>query len=103
MQELTPKILAILQKYMRDAAAPVGSSTTLSELEIDLLDLPMIFLDAEEIFDVTIRCDDEIDDPVTVGGLVGCVAARLEAKASRLPRTPRPKRTWMSTGAERRR
>ncbi len=103
MQDPTPRILTILQKYMRDPAARVGNSTTLVELEIDLLDLPMIFLDAEETFDVTIRCGDEIDDPVTVGGLIACVAARLEAKASQLPRAPRPKRTWMSTGAERRR
>jgi acyl carrier protein len=103
MLELTPKILTILQKYMCDTAAPVGNSTTLRELEIDMLDLPMILLDAEEVFDVTIRCGDELDDPVTVGGLIACVAARLEAKASQSLRPLRPKRNWMSVGAERRR
>jgi hypothetical protein len=103
MQELMLKIIPILQKYMSDPVAPVATATTLSDLGIDLLDLPMVFLDAEEAFNITIRCGDEIDDPITVGGLIACVTARLEAKASQLPRTPRPKRSWMSTGAERRR
>lgn len=103
MLELSSKIIAILQKYMRDPAALVGNATTFSDLGIDLLDLPMIFLDGEEVFDITIRSDDEIDDPITVGGLIACVAARLEAKASRSPRAPRPKRSWTSTGSERRR
>jgi acyl carrier protein len=101
MQEL-PRIVAILKKYMRDPAASVESSSTLEELGIDFLDLPMVLLDAEEAFDVTIRCGDELDDPVTVGGLIACVAARLEAKTSPSPRTPRPKRGWMTTGADRR-
>ena len=104
MQELLlPRIVTILQKYMRNPAALVEYSSTLDELGIDFLDLPMVFLDAEEAFDVTIRCGDEIDDPVTVGGLIACVAARLEAKSSPSLRTPRPKRGWMTTDAERRR
>lgn len=103
MQELTPRIIAILQKYMRDPSTVVSNSTTLSELEIDLLDLPMICIDAEEVFDITIRCGDEMDDPVTVGGLIACVAACLEAKASQPPRARRAKRSWVSTEAERQR
>jgi len=106
MQELTPRIITILQKYMHDPAALVGSSTTLSELEIDLLDLPMIFLDVEDAFDVQIGYDNEIEDFATVRGLVAHVASRLEAKAlQRRPRSsvPRAKGTWISTGAERRR
>lgn len=100
MQELTPRIIAILRKYMHDPSTVVGNSTTLSELEIDLLDLPMICIDAEEAFDITIRCGDEMDDPVTVGGLVACVAACLEAKALQPARSPRAKRSWTSTVAE---
>jgi acyl carrier protein len=103
MQQLTPRIVAILQKYMRDPHAPVENSTTFAELEIDGLDLPMIFLDVEDNFDVQIEYNDEIEDFSTVGSLIVLVEARLEAKTR--PRTPirRPKRSWMSTGAERRR
>lgn len=104
MEELTTRIVMIVQKYMRDPAEQVGDATTLSELEIDLLDLPMIVLDVEDVFDVHIRYDDEIENFVTVRGLVDCVASRLEAKVLQ-PRSrtsiPRSKRTWLSTGAER--
>jgi hypothetical protein len=103
MQDLTPKIMAILRKYMTNFAGHVADTTTFGELEIDELDLPMIYLDIEEIFDVTIRCNDEIGDPITIGGIVARVTTGLEAKASPAPRAPRPKRSWVSTGAERRR
>ena len=59
----------------------------------------MIVLDIEDVFNVQIRIDDEIED-------IASVASRLEAKLLQpRPRTsvPRTKRTWMSTGAERRR
>jgi acyl carrier protein len=105
MQELTPRIITILQKYMRDPAALVENSTTLSELEIDLLDLPMIFLDIEDVFGVQISYDDQIEDFATVRGLIACVASRLEVKVLYpRPRTsvPRTKRNWISTGAGRR-
>ena len=103
MQQLTPRIFAILHKYMRDPHARIENSTTFAELEIDELDLPMIFLDVEDDFDVQIEYNDGIEDFSTVRTLIALVESRLEAKAR--PRTPiqRPKRTWMSTGAERRR
>lgn len=106
MQDLTPRIIAILQKYMRDPAARVGSSTTLAELEIDLLDLPMILLDLEDAFDLQVGHDDEIDGSATVDRLAACVASRLEAEAlqpRRRTTVPRSKGSWISTGAERRR
>jgi hypothetical protein len=101
MPDIGPQITAILRKYMADPAGWVAPSTTLSELGVDELDLPMIYLDIEEIFDVTIRCNDEIGEPITAGGLVARVAAGLEAKVSRLPGAPRPKRSWVSTVAVR--
>lgn len=102
MQELTLRIIAILQKYMRDPAARVGSYTTFSKLGIDRLDLPMIFLDVEDVFDVQIDYQDEIEGFATIGGLVACVASALAAKALQPhPRrsVPRRKGNWMSTGA----
>ena len=106
MPELKPRIVAILKKYMRDPTTWVDSRTTLSELWIDRLDLPMIFLDIEEIFDVQIDYLDEIEGLATIGSLVDCVASALAAKALQhhLRRsTPRKKGNWMSTGAPSRR
>ena len=104
MQDITPKIIAILQKYIRNSAVRIGGTTILNELEIDFLDLQMIFLDVEEAFDVQIRDEDDIEVAASVSGLTQCVTAHLQAKRSQ-PRTPvrRPKRSWVSTGAERRR
>lgn len=102
MPDLTHTMIIILRKYMRDQNAPVETSTTLIELDIDRLDLPMILLDAEDVFDVTIRGDGEMDDPITVAGLIACVAARIQAKALQPNRTQRPKGNWMSTGSARR-
>jgi acyl carrier protein len=102
MQELTPQIIAILQKYMGNPAARVGSSTTLDELAIDRLDLPMIFLDVEGVFDVQIEYHDDIENLATIGCLVTCVASSLETKALQADArksAPRKRSTWVSTRA----
>jgi acyl carrier protein len=102
MQELTPKIIAILRNYMGNPSALVGNSTTLNELDIDQLDLPMIFLDVEEVFDVQIDFHDDIEDLATVGCLVSCVASSLQAKALQADArrsAPRKRSTWVSTRA----
>ncbi len=103
MPDVTPKIAAILQRHVRDPAAPAGSLTTLNELEIDTMDLPMISLDIEDAFGVQIQYDEEIDDLATVQTLVSCVETHLAAKALLPPPRPRMKSTWLSTGTERRR
>jgi acyl carrier protein len=106
MPDLNPRLIAILKKYMRDPASRVTGSTTLAELEIDILDLPMILLDVEDAFDIQIDDDDEIEGSATVDRLAACVAARLAAKAlqpRRRTTVPRSKGSWISTGAERRR
>jgi acyl carrier protein len=102
MQDVTPRLIAILQKYMSNPVARVGSRTTLSELEIDRLDLPMIFLDVEDVFGVQIDSNDQIEDLATIGCLVSCVASALEAKTLQpalRTSVPRKRGTWMSTGA----
>ena len=102
MHDLTPVLIAVLQKYMRDPAARVVGSMALSELEIDLLDLPMICLDVEDVFDVQIGHGDELKELATVDELVARVALRLAAKALPRVRIPRRRGNWISTGAERR-
>ena len=81
MHPLTPKIIAILHKYMAAPSHDVDASATLTDLDIDCLDIPMIFLDIEDTFDVQIFDCDETDPSLTVDGLVACVAERLDAKS----------------------
>jgi acyl carrier protein len=102
MTNLTPRLITILQKYVRDPNAKVGGSTLLSDVEIDLLDLSMICLDLEDAFDVQMGHGDELKGLATVEDLVARVASGLAAKALPRARIPRPRRNWMSTGAERR-
>ena len=102
MQEMTPRLITILQKYMSSPTVRVGGRMSLSEIGIDSLDLPMIFLDVEEAFDVQIDYHDEIEDLATIGCLVALVAAAVTAKALQ-PHSrrsvPRSRGNWMSTGA----
>ena len=102
MPDVTTTITSILQCYMRDPAAPIQNATTLIELEIDRMDLPMISLDIEDALGVQISYTDETDNLATVQSLIACVAARLIAKTVQ-PNRPRVKSTWMSTGSDRRR
>ena len=102
MQQLSPRLVSILQKYMRDPAAHVAGAATLTGLEIDHLDLPLILLDVEDAFDVQIPFDDETDAFATVDALTASIAFHLAAKALQpYPRSsvPRSTRSWMSTGA----
>ena len=54
MHDWTPRVIAILRNYMRDPTAGVAGSMALNDLAIDLLDLPLIYLDLEDAFDVDI-------------------------------------------------
>jgi acyl carrier protein len=105
MQELdlTARIVGLLKQYMFDPMAPVASCTILSDLKIDLLDLPMIILDVEDAFNIHICYDEEVEKFTTVGDLVACVTSHLEAKAA--PRSlmsiARTRRPWTCTGAPR--
>ena len=83
---------------MRDPAASVGHNTTLSELGIDDLDLPMVCLDLEDAYGMQFAIEDDVE---TVGDLVASLVASLAAK--KMPRRPRSRGGWMSTGIDRRR
>jgi acyl carrier protein len=100
MHDLTSVLIAILRKYMREPTASVGPGTTLGELGIDDLDLPMICLDLEDAYGMQVALEDDVE---TVGDLLARVVAGLAAKTLPRPRRPRSRGGWMSTGAERRR
>ena len=102
MHDLTSGLISILRKYMRDPGVGVGHATVLADLAIDELDLPMICLDVEDVFDVQIGHGDELKELATVDDLVARVASCLAAKALPRVRIPRRKGNWLSTGVERR-
>lgn len=103
MHALTPKVIPILRKYMREPAAPVTNRTELRALDIDELDLPMIMIDIEDTYDVEVSSAAAINEALTIGRLIRTVASKVEAKrkARAAPVIRRPKRSWVSTGAER--
>jgi acyl carrier protein len=102
-RDVQARVVGLLKQYISDPMAAVGSCTTFSDLEVDLLDLPMIILDVEDAFDLHISCDDEVENLSTVGDLVACVTSRLDAKASVRSRIsmPRTRRPWTCTSATR--
>src|SRR5207244_1113110 len=60
------------------------------------------FVDVEEVFDAQIDYHDDLEELATVGRVVSCVAAAVEAKAlQRRSRrsVPRKRGNWMSTRA----
>lgn len=99
MSDLQAKVITILRKYARDAAV-IDSATALSDIGVDALDLPMVFLDLEDAAGASLTCADEFEDFETVGDLVDRVALRIDEKRLKAlqPRTPKPKRGWMSAG-----
>ena len=102
MSDPSPRVIAILRKYMRNPNAAVLRAATLAELEIDPLDLPLIYLDLEDAFDIDVGRGDE-PPPATADHLIARVAVRLAERANPRPRPQRRKSTWLSTGAERQR
>lgn len=100
MQEITAQLIAILANYARDPAAGIASASTLADLDIDVLDIPMIFLDVEDTFDVHVVPGTGFEDLTTVADLIAVVQAGLDAKhRPRQPAAPRKKSNWMSTSA----
>ena len=102
MNELMPKLVTILQKYMANADAHASAFATLSDLGIDVVDLPLIGLDIEDVFNVQVQNDVDIAGSTTVHGLAAYVSA-LALVPRRRTSVPRSTQSWFSTGAERRR
>lgn len=102
MQSLSTKIVAILAAYTSRSTAEVQGSSSFADLGIDRLDLPMIVVDIEDSLDIHVRFDDEVEAVSSVGQLVACVEARVEAQAAWVRHraaTPRVKQSWISTTA----
>lgn len=94
MSDLNPKLIAILAKYSPRSATSLTAATALAELEIDILDIPMLYLDVEDAFEVQIRFDDE-SALATAGGLQAWITAQQGKPRRRAP-VPLSNRPWMS-------
>lgn len=104
MIDPTQSIVNILRQHTPAVRGSIVGSTQLSDLGIDLLDLPLLILDLEDAFHICIR-HDEYERVATVRELAACVVINLQRnvrEVRQLAQTPRVKRTWMSTGAEQR-
>lgn len=104
MIDPTQNIVNILCRHTTALRGPIVGSAQLSDLGIDLLDLPMVILDLEDAFQICIRYD-EYEQVETVRELAACVVSNVQRsvrEARKLATTARVKRPWMSTGAERR-
>lgn len=100
MQDPTAKLIDILARYASGACHHIGNATDLASLDIDELDIPMIFLDLEDAFDVGIVPGIGFDGLTSVGDLLVMVQAALDARHQpRQPAAPRKKSNWMSTSA----
>lgn len=101
MQDPTAKLIDILARYASGGSpADISATTDLAALHIDVLDIPMIFLDLEDAFDVSIVPGTGCEGLTSVGDLLAVVQAALDAKhRPRQTVTPRKKSNWMSTSA----
>jgi acyl carrier protein len=103
MHDPALNLTAILRKYMRDPSRPVHSAVALTDLGIDRLDVPLICLDIEDAFDVSIGLGEDLDELVTAGDIAARLAGALAARSAPRALLARRKSSWMSTGADRRR
>lgn len=101
MQDPTAKLIDILARYASGGSpADISATTDLAALDIDVLDIPMIFLDLEDAFDVGIVPGTGFEGLTSVGDLLAVVQAALDARhRPRQPAAPRKKSNWMSTSA----
>jgi acyl carrier protein len=104
MIDPTQNIVNILCRHTPGLRGPIVGSAQLSDLGIDLLDLPMLILDLEDAFQICIRYD-EYEQVTTVRELAACVVSNVQRsvrEARQMATTSRARRPWTSTGAEQR-
>lgn len=100
MQETTAKLITILAGYGQFREVGIDGASSLAELGIDALDLPMILLDIEDTFDVHLALGSDFEELATVADLEALVEAGIRGRHEQGRRaTPRKKSNWMSTSA----
>jgi acyl carrier protein len=104
MFDPTQAIVKVLFKHTPAQRGAIVGSTKLSDLGIDLLDLPMLVLDLEDAFQICIRYD-AYAQVETVRDLAACVLGTMQQsvrEVRQMAATPRVRRSWTSTVAEQR-
>lgn len=83
MDEVTTKIIEILKKHMKEPRDDINSSTALTDLKIESLDLAMIVFDIEDTFQIEIpyNANEDVEDFKTVGSVVDRVQSLIAGKA----------------------
>ena len=79
MDEVATKIIDILKKHMKEPRDDIDTSTELTELQIESLDLAMIVFDIEDTFGIEIpyNANEDAGDFKTVGSVVEKVKALI--------------------------
>ncbi len=98
-------VVTVLRRFVGEPRRAIYHATTLRELDIDDLDLTIVYLDLEDALNVSLAGDDA-GDIKTAGDLFEHARLRLREKRQRAQSsvaTTKSKRGWMSTGAEQRR
>ncbi|MGI9521270.1 MAG: acyl carrier protein [Hyphomicrobiaceae bacterium] len=73
MDDVATKIIEILKKHMKEPRDDIDTSTALSDLQIESLDLAMIVFDIEDSFGIEIPYnanEEAAEDFQTVGSVV---------------------------------
>lgn len=99
MQDLSAQLFAILARYAGRSGLSISGTTRLADMGIDRLDIPMILLDAEDRFGVTINVAAEAPEPTTAGDLIVLTRDAIAAKHRARRKPTRKKSNWMSTSA----
>ena len=84
MDEVASKIIDILKKHMKEPRDDIDTSTELTALEIESLDLAMIVFDIEDTFGIEIpyNANEDAGDFKTVGSVVEKVKALVSDAGS---------------------
>ncbi len=86
MDEVATKIIEILKKHMKEPRDDIDTSTELTALQIESLDLAMIVFDIEDTFGIEIPYNanetEDAGDFKTVGSVVDRVKALIAEAGS---------------------
>lgn len=84
MDKVEENIVAILKKHMKEPRDDINSSTALTDLKIESLDLAMIVFDIEDTFGIEIpyNANEEAGDFKTVGSVVERVKGLIASSGS---------------------
>jgi len=84
MDEVGTKIVEILKKHMKEPRDDISSTTALTDLKIESLDLAMIVFDIEDTFGIEIpyNANEDVEDFKTVGSVVERVKSLMAGGAS---------------------